>query len=84
MNQERLDCIASRRVLGLAIDRNAQSLRTIDLLIHIQMANTIGMAKDRNSGVVLDETDQLVATPRNNQVHKTIEPEQSQALRSGC
>ena len=66
MNQERLDRIASRRILGLAIDRNAQSLGTIDLFIHIQMTNTIGMAKDRNSGVVLNETDQLVATPRNN------------------
>ena len=63
MNQECLDRIASRRVLGLAIDRNPQSLRAINLLIHVQMADTIGMAKNRNSGVVLNETDQLIAAP---------------------
>ena len=47
------------------------------------MADAIGVAEHRNTGVVLDEAHQLIGAPRNDQIHQAIELEQGQTLLTG-
>lgn len=44
------------------------------------MADPIGMAEHRDAGVVLDEANQFVAAPGDDQIHEAIQTQQRQAL----
>ena len=83
MHQQGLDGVAGGRVLRLAVDGHPQRLGHIGRCIDIEMADAIGMAQHWNPGVVLDETDQLIAAARNDQIHQPIEAQQRQALLAG-
>ena len=83
MQQQGFNRIASRRILSFAVQGHTHSLGHIRCRVDKEMTNAIGMAEHGNSGVVLNEADQRIASPRNDQIHQAIEAQQRQAFLTG-
>ena len=47
------------------------------------MTDAVRVAQHGNAGVVLNESHQLIAAPRNDQIHQTVQPQQRQAFLTG-
>ncbi len=74
MDQNLLDGIAGCRVVDLGVDADALGGLHVHLRVDVDMADAIGMAQDRDAGVVLDVRDQLVGAARNHlQTHTTVQ-----------
>ena len=55
VQQQGLNGIAGRGILGFGVEGDPKGLGNVNLLIDVQMADPVGMAKDGDAGVVLDK-----------------------------
>ena len=68
VNEDRLDRVAGRRVLGLRVDDDPDCLILIRILIDKDVADPVRVAHHRYLGVVHDVADKRVGAPRDEEV----------------
>ena len=76
MNQHRLQRIAYRRILHLAVHHDRQRHLLIGCRIDIRVADAIRMPKHRNSRIPLNVLHQRIRSARNHQVDTVVHREQ--------
>ena len=69
--------------MGFRVEGDPDGLGNVNLLIDVQVANPVGMAQDRDAGVVLDKAHQRIGAAGNDQIHQAVELEQRQAFLAG-
>ena len=71
VHEQRLHGVARRCVLHLGIDHDAHGLLDVSVLVHVDVADAVGMAHDRNLGVVHDVAHEGVGSSGDEKVHES-------------
>src|SRR6516165_1380134 len=82
MHQQRLDGVASRRILNLRIHREGYSLVQVRRAIDKHVTDSLAMAQDGDPAVLLDEGNKLFRASGNQQVDFPLEPQQLHHVRT--
>src|SRR6516225_5296076 len=82
IDQQRLDGVASRRILNLRIHREGYSLVQVRRAIDKHVTDSLAMAQDGDPAVLLDEGNKLFRASGNQQVYFPLEPQQLHHVRT--
>ena len=80
MHQERLNGVAGGGILGFGIQSHGNGHVDVHPLVHIEVANPIGVAQHGDAGVLLDGAHKGVGAAGHNQIHQLIQLEQGHDL----
>ncbi len=83
MHQQGLHGVAHRGILQLGIVADPNSHLQVGSRVNIGVAYAVGMTEHRYLGMLLDEPDQLVGAPGDDQVHELVHVQQAVDLLAG-
>ena len=83
VDQKGFDGVAHRRILRLPVHREVHRHLHIRRLVHVEVADAVGVAEDGDARILLDEADELVAPPGDEQVDGVVPREEGVDILAG-
>ena len=84
VDEKRLGGVARRRVLQLAVEDDRRRHRFVRRAIHIDVADALRVAENRDARVRLDVPDEVVPAPRDDEVDVLVEREERVHIAPAC